>query len=121
MRRGDEEYEAALSAMEQILLGWVARPFRPLYYSHLSELLAGQGHNVPAHDGPMPYLLEDCTRLHSDGAKPMLSAVVVLKGRDRPSNGFFTLARQQPFLREGDDEKLWIAELEHLEREYVRR
>ncbi|MFD4394210.1 hypothetical protein [Kitasatospora sp. NPDC058478] len=116
MRRGDGEYSAALGAMEGVLLDWVARPFQPLYYSQLSGMLADQGHAVPPHDGPMPYLLEDCTRLHGGREAPMLSAVVVLKETKRPSSGFFKLARQKPFLRPGDDVALWLAELAWLER-----
>ncbi|RGD59491.1 hypothetical protein DR950_18335 [Kitasatospora xanthocidica] len=119
MQRGDAEYAAALEAMEGILLDWVTRPFRPLYYSDLSSMLVGDGHPVPAHDGPMPYLLEDCTRLHGGKEAPMLSAVVVRKGKERPSAGFFKLARAVPFLRRGADEPLWLAELAWLERTYV--
>jgi hypothetical protein len=104
--------------MEGILLDWVRRPFQPLFYSQLSDMLADQGHVVPAHDGPMPYLLEDCTRLHGDQRRPMLSAVVVLKGTGMPSGGFFKLARSSDFARSGDDEAVWIAELDRLQKEY---
>ncbi|MEU3569609.1 hypothetical protein AB0E96_14445 [Kitasatospora sp. NPDC036755] len=66
----------------------------------------------------MPYLLEDCTRLHGGKEAPMLSAVVVRKDTGKPSGGFFKLARQKPFLRPGGDDALWVAELAWLEREY---
>ncbi|MFF8769140.1 hypothetical protein [Kitasatospora sp. NPDC015120] len=118
MRRGDAEYAAALEAAEEILLDWVTRPFQPLYYSRLSDMLTDRGHAVPAHEGPMPYLLEDATRAHGGKDMPMLSAVVVLRETGRPSGGFFKLARQQPFERPGDDTALWLAELAWLEREH---
>lgn len=115
MRRGDAEYNAARDAMLEILIDWVSRPYVPLYYSHLSELLARQGHKVPPHEGPMRLLLDDCSRIHSDGPEPLLSAVVVLKGDEVPSSGFYKLARSAPFRREGDDQEIWIKELRKLE------
>jgi hypothetical protein len=99
-------------------LDWVRWPFQPLFYSQLSDMLADQGHVVPAHDGPMPYLLEDCTRMHGDQRRPMLSAVVVLRETGRPSGGFFKLARSSDFARRGDDGAIWIGALGRLQEEY---
>ncbi|MFE6871963.1 hypothetical protein ACFVFS_36160 [Kitasatospora sp. NPDC057692] len=115
MRRGDAEYEAARDDMLEILRDWVGRTkYSPLYYSHLSELLAERGHAVPAHEGPMRLLLDDCSRLHSPDGGPLLSAVVVLKGDGAPSTGFYKLARSTPFNRLGTDEEIWMGELRRL-------
>jgi len=115
MRRGDEAYNAALEDMGEILLDWVTKPYAPLYYSHLSRLLADRGHTVPAHEGPMRLLLDDCSRQHSDGDAPLLSAVVVLMGDEVPSSGFYKLARSAPFNRPGSDEEVWMNELKKLQ------
>ena len=114
MRRGDADYEAALEAMEEILLDWTSRPYRPLYYSDLSRMLAAKEHNVPPHEGPMRLLLDDASRRHSSGEEGLISAVVVLKGDDVPSGGFYKLARSAPFNRRGDDQFIWLEELKRL-------
>ncbi|WP_457032759.1 hypothetical protein [Kitasatospora sp. P5_F3] len=62
----------------------------------------------------MRLLLNDCSRLHSPDGGPLLSAVVVLKGDEVPSSGFYKLARSAPFNRLGTDEKIWIGELRRL-------
>jgi hypothetical protein len=115
MKVGDADYNAALEDLLEILRDWATREYLPLYYSTVSEKLADLGHDVPAHEGPLPYLLEDCTKIDSPkGKEPMLSALVVRKETVRPSAGFFTLARRLPYNRKGTDEDIWLEEIGRL-------
>ncbi|MEW2522314.1 hypothetical protein [Actinacidiphila alni] len=121
MKRGDSDYEAALQAVVEILKDRACSGCRPLTYGDLSALLLANHHAVPAHEGPMPFLLEDASVQESpDGDKPLISALVVLQDELRPSTGFYRLARRPPYAatRQGDNETIWINELEALRREY---
>lgn len=120
MNRGSLEYEDALASMVEILRQRARAGLGPITYGDLSDELARRGHVVPAHEGPMPLLLEDATEQGSpDGSLPMLSAMVVLKDTRSPSAGFYKLARKAPYRRSGDDLTLWIAEMTALERHYA--
>ncbi|KPC78710.1 hypothetical protein [Streptomyces sp. NRRL S-4] len=122
MKRNTLEYEQALDAMVRILRARAAAGAEPLTYGRLSAALNLQGHDVPAHRGPMPYLLEDASLRESpDGSVPMLSALVVLQDTRWPSGGFFQLARRAPFSRPGDDPELWTRELADLTEHYSAR
>lgn len=122
MQKGTQEYEQALDALIEILRARAHQGATPIQYGDLSSELARLGHHVPAHEGPMPFLLEDASARESpDGRLPLLSALVVLKDSRRPSGGFFKLARRAPYKRQGDDEVLWINELKELAKEYVNR
>ena len=117
MKVGDAEYSAALEDLLDILQDWATREYQPLFYSDVAEKLGDRGHNVPAYEGPLPYLLEDCTKILSPtGKEPMVSALVVLKETWRPSTGFFKLARRDPYLRKGTDDEIWLAEIGRLTR-----
>ncbi|WP_329212661.1 hypothetical protein OG257_30220 [Streptomyces sp. NBC_00683] len=122
MKRNTPEFEQALDVMVRILQARAATGAEPLTYSALSAELDVQGHDVPAHRGPMSYLLEDASLRESpDGCLPMLSALVVLKSTAWPSGGFFQLARRAPFSRSGDETELWTRELVHLAKHYSAR
>ena len=121
MKRGDSDYEAALQAVVEILRDRARSGCQPLTYGDLSALLLAGHHAVPACQGPLPFLLEhasvqDCP----DGDRPLISALVVLQDELRPSTGFFKLARRPPYAatRKGDNESIWVKELESLRREY---
>ncbi|MEU5165869.1 MULTISPECIES: hypothetical protein [Streptomyces] len=115
MRKNTPEYEQALDAVVDILRERARAGAAPLSYGDLSAELAGRRHRVPAHEGPMPYLLEDASvRESPDGSLPLLSALVVLRETGRPSGGFFKLARRAPYMRSGDDTELWIEEIKQL-------
>ncbi|WP_331732755.1 hypothetical protein OG613_48545 (plasmid) [Streptomyces sp. NBC_00015] len=121
MKRGDSDYEAALEAVVEILKDRARNGCQPLTYGDLSALLLAGHHAVPAHQGPLPFLLEDASVQESpDGHKPLISALVVLQDELRPSTGFFKLARRPPYAatRKGDNETIWIKELEDLRRQY---
>ncbi|MFF0203429.1 hypothetical protein [Streptomyces sp. NPDC005017] len=122
MRKGSVEYEQALDAMVGILRDRARRGAETVQYGRLSAELARLGHQVPPHEGPMPYLLEDASAEgNPDGSLGLLSALVVLKETGRPSAGFFRLARRAPYHRPGDDTELWISELRTLARQHADR
>lgn len=115
MKKDTLEYEQALDAVVDILRERARAGAAPLSYGDLSTELAGRGHQVPAYEGAMPYLLEDASvRESPDGSLPLLSALVVLRETGRPSGGFFKLARRAPYMRSGDDTELWIEEIKQL-------
>ncbi|MFC9952323.1 hypothetical protein ACFVIN_17865 [Streptomyces prasinus] len=122
MKKNTPEYEQALDAVVGILRDRARGGAAPLSYGDLSTELAGRGHQVPAYEGPMPYLLEDASvRESPDGSLPLLSALVVLRETGRPSGGFFKLARRAPYKRPGDDMELWIGEIKQLAKHYADR
>lgn len=122
MQKDTLEYENALDAVIDILRAHARSGGTPLQYGQLSTELARLGHHVPAHEGPMPYLLEDASVRESlDGSLPLLSALVVLKETGWPSSGFFKLARRAPYGRSGDNTALWTLELKDLVAYYGRR
>ncbi|MGC0379069.1 hypothetical protein [Streptomyces sp. SAI-229] len=119
MKKDTPEYERALDAVVDILRERARAGAAPLRYGDLSKELARRGHHVPAHEGPMPYLLEDASvRESPDGTLPLLSALVVLQETGRPSGGFFKLARRAPYKRPGDDTELWVKEIDRLARHF---
>ncbi|MER5465902.1 hypothetical protein ABT010_35645 [Streptomyces sp. NPDC002668] len=92
---------------------------RPLTYGKLSAMLISAQHQVPAYQGPLPFLLEDASVQESQGGRrPLISALVVLQDEKRPSAGFYKLAKRAPYLRRGDDLAIWINELQALQGEY---
>jgi len=122
VKRGDSDYEAALEAVVEILKDRARNGCRPLTYGDLSALLIADHHAVPAYQGPLPLLLEDASVQESpDGRKPLISALVVLQDELRPSAGFYKLARRPPYgtTRKGDNEAIWLKELEALRRVYT--
>ncbi|WP_411086088.1 hypothetical protein [Streptomyces sp. 061-3] len=122
MQKDTLEYEHALVAVIEILRARARGGATPLQYGELSAELAQLGYHVPAHEGPMPYLLEDASvRESPDGSLPLLSALVVLKDTGWPSSGFFKLARRAPYARSGDNMVLWTRELKDLAANYGRR
>ncbi|MFE5401578.1 hypothetical protein ACFQ9Z_09255 [Streptomyces sp. NPDC056580] len=122
MRKGSHAYEQALDALIGILRDGARKGAEPLQYGQLSDELQRLDHPVPAHEGPMPHLLEDASaRGNPDGSLPMLSALVVRQETRMPSGGFFKLARRAPYRRTGDDVELWVNELRALAAHHSRR
>jgi hypothetical protein len=120
MQRDTPEYEQALDSVVDIPRERARAGAAPLSYGDLSRELARRGHHVPAHEGPMPYLLEDASvRESPEGSLPLLSALVVLKDSGHPSGGFFKPARRDPYQRPGDDTELWIEEIKRLARHFA--
>ncbi|TFE58540.1 hypothetical protein E3E14_00460 [Streptomyces sp. ICN441] len=103
MRRGAEEYDAALDEMIAILQRWAREGRINGWYSALSAELKEAGHSVHHRSKAMSELLADvCHREHTRGA-PMLSALVVNKASGKPSGQFFELAKSAPFDRTDSD------------------
>ncbi|MFE3883342.1 hypothetical protein ACFXPQ_10600 [Streptomyces lydicus] len=100
MRIKDPEYPAAVEAAVEILRKQ-ARQGRTITYGELSAELAAQGFDsIPPHRGVMTYLLKDvCLHRNEDGRAPMLSAIVVNKASQEPSDQFSALAQSLPFSR----------------------
>ncbi|MFC9732540.1 hypothetical protein ACFWGM_21605 [Streptomyces roseolus] len=103
MRTKDPEYPAAVEAAVDILRQR-ARRHQTITYGELSAELAAQGFDsIPPHRGVMTYLLKDvCLHDNDDGRSPMLSALVVNKATQEPSDQFSALARTEPFTRPTD-------------------
>ncbi|MFI8188639.1 hypothetical protein ACIF8T_07520 [Streptomyces sp. NPDC085946] len=103
MRTKDPEYPAAVEAAVEILRKR-ARQGQTITYGELSAELAAQGFDsIPPHRGVMTYLLKDvCLHRNEDGRAPMLSAIVVNKASQEPSDQFSGLARSLPFSRPFD-------------------
>ncbi|MGW3170972.1 hypothetical protein [Streptomyces sp. NPDC001153] len=122
MQQGTLEYEQALKAVIEILRSRARPGAAPIPYGDLSNELARLGHRVPAHEGSMPYLLENASvRESPDGSLPLLPALVVLRDSGWPSGGFFKLARREPYKRAGDDVLLWTREIQKLTEHYATR
>ena len=81
------------------------------YYSDVAPL-AGLDMNSAADRNGISRVLDRISRgEHVDG-RPLLSAVVVLMGENRPGKGFFTLARELGLHEEGaDNDEYWANEL----------
>ncbi|MFE2701071.1 hypothetical protein ACFXI6_11770 [Streptomyces mirabilis] len=90
MRHGDADYTAALEAMVGVLKGW-ARAGRTDTYKELSKALAPE-HRVHYHGRMISLLLADVCRRDSTGPEPMLSALVINRSSQKPSDQFFELA-----------------------------
>ncbi|MFJ4517451.1 hypothetical protein [Streptomyces sp. NPDC088816] len=118
MKHGDAQYIAAREAMAEILLERARNRDWPIEYGKLSKLLGELGHNIPAHSVEMDHLLADVSRQESpDRKKAMLSAMVVLKGKQEPGAGFYRLAREE-FGRKGDNVTIWGEETKALDRDF---
>ncbi|MGA5320170.1 hypothetical protein ACPCIU_06980 [Streptomyces seoulensis] len=90
MKYGDADYIAARDAMVAVLREW-AREGRTDTYKALSEAVAPE-HQVHYHGRMMSLLLADVCRRDSTGREPMLSALVVNRSSQKPSDQFFELA-----------------------------
>lgn len=103
MKLNDTEYPAVLVVAVEILRER-AGTGRPITYGELSAQLAERGFDrIPPHRGSMTYLLRDtCRHENEDGRAPMLSAIVVNKASQEPSEQFSALARSLPFSRSGE-------------------
>ncbi|MFG2169480.1 DUF7662 domain-containing protein [Micromonospora chersina] len=109
MRAGEPEFEQPVEVSVAILRE-AARNSRDdsdalLTYRQLSDLLAQHGLQVPYHDGPMPYILEEASLRGHAADRGMVSALVVKQGRagkpTTPSGGLYRVAQRRPFRRKG--------------------
>jgi hypothetical protein len=100
VRIKDPEYPGAVESAVEILRKR-ARQGQTITYGELSAELTAHGFDtIPPHRGVMTYLLKDvCLHRNEDGRAPMLSAIVVNKASQEPSEQFSGLARSLPFSR----------------------
>lgn len=85
MKQGDSEYQAALDETVRILRGWAGKGRTDGWYRSLSTELKADGHRVRHRGRTISLLLEDASRVDSNGQDPMLSSVVVGKANGRLS------------------------------------
>lgn len=82
------------------------------YYSNIAPL-AGLSHRSPR----FHRLLDDISAGENGAKRPLVSAVVVLKGQTKrqtiPGSGFFTMAKRLG-LYHGDDVSFWNEEVERV-------
>jgi hypothetical protein len=102
VKQGDATYQEALAGTVEILRRW-AREGRTDGYKALSEELQAHGHPVHYRGSIISHLLGDACRQDSDGAEPLLSAIVVLRTTGKPAGQFFELAAGAPFHRTSAD------------------
>ncbi len=96
--------------MVEIIKGWAADG-RTDYYGTLSESLRDAGFSVPPRGTLMSSLLEAACRVEADRGVPvMLTAIVVNKQHQRPSEQFEVLAKTAPFQRGDEPGWSWEAE-----------
>ncbi|MBI2831829.1 MAG: hypothetical protein HYX79_06195 [Chloroflexi bacterium] len=56
-------------------------------------------------------ILDDINRFEAQNNRPMLSAVVILKGKNIPGSGFFECAKGLGKYDGGDDDRFWADEV----------
>lgn len=91
----------------------VARAGDITYYALIAPL-AGVDLNTNAGGAVLAYLLGEISTAEHDAGRPLLSAVVVLKGTNIPGKGFLTLARDVGLYDGADDVKFWVEEVKRL-------
>jgi len=87
----------------------VARAKSITNYTEIGSLVGLEPHN------PILWgMLDDINRYEHQQNHPMLSAVVVLKNKYIPDEGFFPLARELGRFRGSDKDTFWINELKEV-------
>jgi hypothetical protein len=80
---------------------------------------AGLDVDEPADRVRLAGLLREISTAEHAAGRPMLTAVVVHRGRGRPGRGFFELARSLGLHAGSDDEVFFAAELARVYREWT--
>ena len=91
----------------------VARTRSTTSYSEIAPI-AGIDIGDPHFGSPLGLLLDDVNRIEFAQGRPLLSAVVILKGGNMPGRGFFDCARElRRYSGKGelDDLGFWVEEL----------
>ena len=91
----------------------VARAQEITSYSVIAPV-AGINLDTDAGRAVLARLLGEISTAEHAAGRPLLSAVVVLKGSDVPGRGFFTLARDLGRFAGGDDMKFWVEEVKRV-------
>lgn len=88
----------------------VASAGRTTYYSDVAPL-AGLDMSLQEHRTRIGTLLDEISRFEHDQGRPLLSVVVVQKGENMPSKGFFKLARSLALPGTADTVVFYLSEL----------
>ncbi|MFD8414701.1 hypothetical protein ACFV2Q_23580 [Streptomyces sp. NPDC059650] len=115
---GSEARRAARDAMVEIIRGW-AVVGRTDYYGELSRLMRESGFSVPPRGTLMSHLLKEvCLAEAARGVPVMLTAIVVNKRTERPSEQFEVLAKTEPFRRGEVPDWTWKTERDEVFKHY---
>ena len=91
----------------------IARRQTTIHYEDIAPMLDLDIHD-PADRVRIGQILGDISRKEHDVGRPMLSAVVTLKGDERPGTGFFELGQELGLAAGTDNERFFIRELKRL-------
>ena len=80
-----------------------------VYYSDIAPL-AELDMNLDDHRIRIAQILDGISTSEHEAGRPLLSAVVIGKGTNRPGKGFFELARRVGLHGSSDDRKYWLQE-----------
>ena len=79
-------------------------------YSDVAPM-AGLNMESPADRNEMSDILDGISQAEHYAGRPLLSAVVIRRDKNKPGRGFFVLARRLGLYGGGDDLGYWLAEL----------
>lgn len=88
----------------------VARAQKTVTYSQIAPLADLDMSNA-AHRQDIARILGEISTCEYKKGQPMLSAVVVLRDKNIPGHGFFTLAKELGVYAGNDDQVFWCQEL----------
>ena len=91
----------------------VAKSREITYYSDIAPLV-GLDMSLPPDRNHIARILDEISRSESASGRPLLSAVVVLKDRNIPGEGFFTLAKELRLYDGTDDDGFWAGEVQRV-------
>ena len=97
-----------LAIREELLR--VAKIGSYINYSDVAPL-AGLDMDLPHDRNEIADILDGISQAEHDAGRPLLSAVVIRRDKNKPGRGFFVLARRLGLYRGGDDLGYWLAEL----------
>ena len=96
---------------QELLL--VAKGSNLTNYSDIAPL-AGLDMGLPPDRNSMASILDEISRSEHENGRPLLSAVVVLKGENIPGEGFFSLAKDLRLHDGSDDVVFWVREVQRV-------
>ena len=108
VEEADVSVNTGMEAIHEELLR-VAKRKSTVYYSDIAPL-AELDMNLDDHRMRMAQFLDRISTSEHEAGRPLLSAVVIGKGTNRPGKGFFELARRLGLHGSSDDRKYWLQE-----------
>ncbi len=91
----------------------VAKSGKTTYYSDIAPL-ARLNMASPTDRNRIACILDSISKAEHEAGRPLLSAVVILKGEEVPSSGFFSLAAELGLRGTNDEIQYWRQELQHI-------